>query len=228
MTDDHPEIDSYGYIRYDAISDWALKTFQQTYPQQTITTQDIFFYTYAILHSPEYRQRFAADLKQMFPRIPLTADFPAFQDAGKQLADLHLNYESAQPYPLQEEIKLLPSEAEYRVQKMRFGRKDKEKDKTTILYNDHITLRGIPLEAYDYVLNGRSAIEWIMNRYQIRVDTGTQDNPGSHIKNDPNDWPDDPRYIIDLLKRIVTINLETTKIINSLPPLTLAPNPPHG
>ena len=106
------------------------------------------------------------------------------------------------------------SDKDYKVRKMKFGRDGKEKDKTSIVYNDTITLRGIPPEAYGYVVNGKSAIEWIMDRYQVRTDKD------SGIRNDPNDWaPDNPRYILDLLKRIVTVSVESVKIINALPPL---------
>ena len=105
---------------------------------------------------------------------------------------------------------------DFLVQKMNFGRKDKLVDKTTIAYNSHITLSGIPLDAYDYIVNGKPAIEWIMERYQITRDKD------SGIPNDPNDWArehNQPRYILDLLKRVITVSMETMKIVHALPPL---------
>jgi predicted helicase len=160
----------------------------------------------------EYKQRFAADLKKMLPRIPYAQDFWAFSKAGQELAYWHLNYEIIEPYPLKEYQDLLYlSPEDYRVQKMTFGKRNK--DKTTIVYNSHLTLSEIPLEAYDYIVNGKSALEWIIERYQFTKDKD------SGITNDPNDWSDDPRYIIDLVKRIVRVSLETVKIVNALPAL---------
>ena len=150
----------------------------------------------------------------MLPRIPLVdsaADFKAFSSAGKQLADLHLNYEKRQP-PKEVEVEG-DTGNNYLVEKMKFKSKD---DKTQIIYNNQITIKNIPLEAYGYVINGRSAIEWIMERYRVKIDKDSQ------IKNDPNDWArehNDPRYILDLLLSIITVSLETVKIVNSLPKL---------
>jgi predicted helicase len=140
----------------------------------------------------------------------------AVSEKSRDLARWHLNYETVEPYPVQEHssILLLDSEKDYLVQKMTFGRKDKQVDKTTIRYNGHITLSAIPLEAYDYVVNGKSAFEWILKRNQITVDKD------SSIRNDPNDWAREhkkPRYILDLLKSIITVSLETMKIVHSLP-----------
>ncbi len=206
--------------------------------------EDIFYYVYGVLHSPEYRTRFASDLKKMLPRLPFTretADFWRFSQAGRDLAQWHLNYETVEPWPVQEfaselplgrsaehrsalaqdaalaeQCSALPSVENFLVQKMTFGRKDKQVDKTTIHYNARITLTGIPLEAYDYVVNGKPALEWIMERYQITVDKD------SGLRNDPNDWArehNQPRYILDLLKRLVRVSLETMKIVNALPAL---------
>lgn len=200
------------YVKKENIPDTILTEFQTIYKDKTITKEDIFYYVYGILHSPEYKTRFAADLKKMLPRIPYAEDFWAFSKAGRELAHWHLNYETIEPYPLNEYQDLLYlDEKEYRVEKMIFGKRNK--DKTMIIYNSHINLSDIPLEAYDYIVNGKSAIEWIMERYQITKDKD------SGIVNDPNDWSDDPRYIIDLVKRIVRVSLETVKIVNSLPPL---------
>lgn len=202
------------YEKHDGITDFILNEARSVYKTNSITKEDIFYYVYGLLHSPDYRSQFEADLKKMLPRIPLVdsaADFKAFSSAGRKLADLHLNYE-----------KLLPPESvvvegdtghNYLVNKMKFKSKE---DKTEIIYNSQITIKNIPLEAYDYVVNGRSAIEWIMERYQVKVDKASQ------IKNDPNDWArehNDQRYILDLLLSIITVSLETVRIINSLPKL---------
>ena len=150
----------------------------------------------------------------MLPRIPYAADFWAFSKAGRDLARWHLDYETIEPYPVEEyQSKLMINADDYRVQKMFFGRQNRQVDKTTIIYSSKITLAGIPLKAYEYIVNGKPALEWIMERYQI-----TQDKD-SGIVNDPNTWSDDPRYIVDLVKRIVRVSLETVDIVNGLPPL---------
>ena len=202
------------YIRRDAIVDSVLVDFRRKY-DVGVSKEDILYYIYGVFHSREYRRRFEANLKKMLPRIPMAKDFWAFSKAGRDLAHWHLNYESVEPYPLHESssrLSLDPKE-DYRVRKMTFGRLAREVDKTTIIYNSNITLSGIPLEAYDYVVNGRSALEWIMDRYQFTKDKD------SHITNDPNGWSDDPRYILDLVKRIVRVSVETMKIVDGLPPL---------
>lgn len=209
--------DADGYIRRDAITDWALEQFRTHYGDVTIEKEDIFYYVYGILHSPEYKQRFASDLKKMLPRIPFAKEFHAFSDSGRKLSEWHLNYETVEPFPLTEESKrLVMEDGDYRVVKMAFGKKDGKPDKSVIAYNEHLTLRDIPLEAYEYVVNGKPAIEWIMERYQVSVDKA------SGIKNDPNDWCAEhrnPRYIVDLVKRIVSVSIESARIVKSLPAL---------
>ena len=206
--------DTDGCIRHDAITDWALDAFRAHYGDAAISKEDIFWYVYGILHSPEYKQRFAADLKKMLPRIPFAEDFNAFSDAGRRLSEWHLNYETVEPFPLTEEAKRLVMEPDdYLVTKMTFGKKDGKPDKSVIVYNPHLVLRDIPLEAYAYVVNGKPAIEWIMERYQVTIDKA------SGIKNDPNQWSEDPRYIVDLLKRIVRVSLESVRLIRGLPTL---------
>jgi predicted helicase len=143
----------------------------------------------------------------MLPRIPFVKDFWAFSVAGRDLAALHLNYETIAPYSLIEEIS---GAADFTVEKMKFPSKA---DKSAIIYNSHVTLKGIPLEAYEYVVNGKSAIEWIMERY-----AKTEDKD-SGIKNNPNDWSENPRYILDLVKRIVAVSVGSVEIVNSLPAL---------
>jgi len=217
-----------GYCKIDNITHEALRRFRAAYGD-SITKDDCFFYVYGLLHSPEYRETYAADLKKMLPRIPLVEDAQPFIDAGRKLSELHLGYESVTPYPLDGlDVEAEASSAAYdvfRVEKMRFGKPTGEQkaagernDRTTIVYNDRITLSGIPEAAYRYMLGSRSAIEWIMDRYQVKTDKA------SGIVNDPNDWSrevEDPRYIIDLLARIVTVSLETMQIVDSLPPLAI-------
>ena len=197
------------------IPDAMLKTFRIAYGDDGISKDDIFYYVYGILHSPEYRTRFSSDLKKMLPRIPLAQDFWTFSKAGSELAKWHLNYETIETYKLDEHSSKLTlnPKSDYQVSKMTFAKKDGAVDKTTIIYNSLITLSGIPPEAYDYVVNGKPAIDWIMERYQFTKDKD------SGIINDPNQWSEDPRYILDLLKRIVRVSLETMKIVNALPPL---------
>ena len=203
--------DEHGYIQHEAITDWALQAFRERYSDTTITKEDIFSYVYGILHSPEYKSRFAADLKKMLPRIPFATDFWAFGNAGDKLAQLHLRYETVEPYPLQEENKRMIMEAaDYRVQKMAFGKTGGKPDKSVIVYNGNVTLRGIPLEAYSYVVNGKPALEWVMERYAVTKDKD------SGITNDANQWSDDPRYIVDLIKRVVTVSVETVKVVAGL------------
>ena len=218
-----PQNEADRYVRRDGVTDWILSTARKQYGSK-VGKEDIFYYVYGILHSPEYRTAFASDLKKSLPRLPLVDsadDFWAFSKAGRALAELHLNYETVEPY----KGCLLVYGANtnwgdgmnYRVEKMRFGKLDsKTPDKTKIHYNQHITVEGIPLEAYDYVVNGKSAIEWIMERYAVAV------NKDSGIRNDPNDWAaehNDEKYILNLLLRIITVSLETMKIVYTLPKL---------
>lgn len=211
-----------GYRRVDNIGDDALHRYQATFGDE-VSKDDIFASTYALLHSPQYRDKFAADLKRQLPRIPLPPNFEAFEAfvaAGKTLLNLHINYETVDPYPLHEQHSTAdPNSADfYRVQKLKYGGNSRNKDLSTIVYNANVTLSGIPDEAHGYMLGSRSALDWIIDRYQVKTENA------SGIVNDPNDWgleQDDPRYIIDLIKRIVTVSVETVKIVNSLPELKL-------
>ena len=206
-----------GYTRKENITDATLAAYRGTYGDEGIAKEDIFYYIYALLHHPEYREKYAADLKKMLPRIPLVKGFWEYSRTGRALAELHLGYESVEPYPLDEVASSpAPEDLEerfefYRVQKLQFGPK---KDKTRIKYNGHLTLKGIPEEAYEYQVNGRSALEWVIDRYQVKTDKK------SLITNDPNDYcraVNDPRYIVDLIKRLVTVSLETQKLVGTLP-----------
>ncbi|MEU4194891.1 type ISP restriction/modification enzyme [Kribbella sp. NPDC026611] len=212
--------DESGYRKIDNVTDFALDEYRSAYGP-SVSKDDIFYYVYGLMHSPAYRSEFDADLKKMLPRIPLVKGFERFADAGKQLAYLHMRYESAVPYDLEEIVSALPSSRDfYRVQKMTFGRgaSVKDRDRSRVIYNSRVTVAGIPDEAHRYVIGSRSAIEWLMDRYQVRTDKA------SGIVNDPNDWAieqGDPRYILDLLKRIVTVSVETMKIVDNLPLLDI-------
>jgi len=207
------------YVRRDGISDFILARVRELCGPKVVKL-DIFHYVYGILHSPQYREKFAVNLKKTLPRLPLPGapkTFWAYSQAGKALAELHLNYETLPPHPAVKEDSPKPNPST-RVQKMRFAKREGAEDKTAIIYNDDITVWNIPLEAYDYVVNGKSAIEWIMERYQVST------HKESGIVNDPNHWCDEhdnPRYILDLLKSIVTLSLETRRIVTSLPELSL-------
>lgn len=211
------------YIRKDGISDWILNIIHKQYGYK-VTKEDIFYYVYGLLHSSEYRTMFATDLKKSLPRLPLVEkvdDFWGFSKAGHELANLHLNYETVEPYRKCQVIYApLTNKGEsinYHVEKMRFGKIDsKTVDKSIIYYNKAITIEDIPAEAYGYVVNGKSAIEWIMERYAITTDKK------SGIINDPNDWArehNDEKYIFNLLLRIINVSVQTVKIVKGLPKL---------
>lgn len=205
--------------RRDAITDAGLVHFQEAYPGEVITKEDLFYYVYGLLHSPDYRERYADNLSKELPRIPrvkTAADFWAFSQAGRALADLHLNYETVEPYPLTIEAKGPLTDADYRVEKMKFAKKG---DKTTVIYNGKITLRGIPEAAWDYVVNGKAALDWVMERQCVKSDKD------SGIVNDANDWAietmGNAKYPLELFQRVVTVSLETQKIVAALPKLDI-------
>ena len=248
------------YRQESGIADFMLSRCRAEFGDK-ITKEDIFYFIYGVLHSPEYRRRFEADLKKSLARIPLPktgAEFAAFVKAGRKLGDLHCGYERAKPWKdcvvdvkpsqgrltteytehTEDSAKKVPCNSVssvvenslYRVTKMRFAKKDNPtgdngngkldrreiEDRSRIIYNDRITIRGIPLAAYDYVVNGKSAIEWVMDRYQITT------NKDSGIVNDPNKWLEecgDERYIVDLVLKVVTVSMETQKIVATLPKL---------
>jgi predicted helicase len=206
------------YIRRDGISDFIFERAKKQFGK-SVTKEDIFYYVYGILHSEDYRQEFANDLKKMLPRIPLVEspkDFWAFSKAGRTLAELHINYETVPAY---EGVLVKGEDSEFfQVEKMRFPKKDQ---KDIILYNSKVTISNIPEEAYQYVVNGKSAIEWIMERYRVTVDLNSK-GEGSGIKNDPNDWADEvgnPRYILDLILSVINVSVQTVEIVKGLPKL---------
>ena len=229
-------------VRHEAISDFILERAQGKYGKK-VQKEDIFYYVYGILHSRSYRETFSADLKKMLPRIPLVSDYEkfwAFSKAGRELADLHLNYEKVAPYPevkvesLSKDTyeipqpKFMPEDERmvaegnsaatgsddfnyYAVEQMKFPKKGQ---KDTIIYNHYHTIKNIPEKACEYVVNGKSAIEWIMERYAVTTDKK------SGITNNPNDWSREhnkPRYILDLLLSVINVSVQTVDIVNSLP-----------
>ncbi len=207
-----------GYRRKDNITDATLATYRGFYEDTKIGKEDIFFYVYGLLHSSTYKKQYKADLMKMLPRIPKTKDFWGFSEAGRALAELHLNYESVDPYPLEETITDGGGDEFdfYRVKKLSFASR---KDRSKIIYNSNITLAGIPDDVYEYQVNGKSALEWVLERYQVTT------HKDSQITNDPNDYSREvgnPRYIIDLIKRIVTVSMETNKIVANLPAFNIA------
>ena len=203
--------DSAEYTRRSAITGFILGRAREVHGPK-ISSEDIFYYVYGILHSCEYRKRFSADLTKALPRIPFdlsTQDFKSFVKAGRKLADLHLNYETG---PLCQQL-IITGDGDpnkLKVTKMRFPSKE---NKGTILFNESVKIENIPMVAYDYVVNGKSAVEWIMERYAVTK------NSDSGIVNDPNLWSDNPRYILDLVSRVIQMSVETQKIVVGLPKL---------
>ena len=195
--------------RRENITDWALAAFHTHYEDDTITKWDIFHYNYGLLHHPTYREKYEANLKRDLPHIPFAKDFWAFAEAGARLAYLHVNYESQPEY---DKLKLIQNPdvpLDWRVEKMKLS-----KDKTSLVYNDFLTISGIPEKAFDYRLGTRSALEWIINQYCVKIDKR------SGIVNDPN-RADDPQYIVKLIGKVITVSLETVDIVEGLPDLDL-------
>lgn len=209
------------YIRRDGITDWSLETFRRHYHDPSITKEDIFWYSYAVLHAPDYRARFSADLQKVHPRIPMARDFRGYSDAGRALGELHLNFDSVEPYPVtikQGDLRLARIDAPerfYRVTRMKFAGKRGEQDKSTVIYNGNITIQDIPLEAHDYMVNGKSALEWVMERQGL-----LSDKP-SGIINDTNLYARETMksaaYPLELFQRVITVSLRTMEIVRGLP-----------
>lgn len=223
------------YERVDNVTDEILTDYRVRYGA-SVTKDDIFFFVYGFLHSPEYRERYAADLTKMLPRIPNlehTADFWSFVKAGRELSDLHLGYEDVEHYPVElvwSGLDISPAaptrSAEeidarlFRVEKkMKYDGKPGAEDMTVLHYNEYLTIQGIPLEAQEYMLGSRSALDWIIDRYYVRTDKK------SGIVNDANKWGEEhgnPRYILDLIQSIITVSVRTVEIVNNLPPLRIS------
>jgi len=174
-----------------------------------ISDDDTFYYVYGVLHSPAYRKRYANDLKKDLPRIPLLKNKDKYVEIGWKLADLHLNYEDQ---PIWEGVEVKISQSDYRVKKMKHPKKG---ILDTIIFNDSITIKNIPEKAYEYIVNGRPAIEWIIDQYQVKTDKK------SGITDDPNDFSDDPKYILNLLLAVITVSMRTLELIDELPEFEL-------
>ena len=214
-----------GYRRVDNVTDATLASYREHYEDAGITKEDIFFYVYALLHHPEYRERYRDDLTKTAPRIPRAMYFYRYAEVGRELADLHVNYERVEPYPSVQEEASLHAPADpwerYRIgeRKMRFpalGRR--EKDFTRVEYNDYVTLTGIPTDAQGYSISGYSPLEWIMDRYYVKTDKA------SGIVNDPNDFLREqgrPDAVVDLIKRLVTVSMRTQELLATLPALEI-------
>ncbi len=218
-----------GRTRRDALTDQGLAHFKAAYPNEKISKEDVFYYIYGLLHSPDYRERYADNLSKELPRIPCVkkaADFWAFSKSGRSLAKLHLDYETVKPYPVTLETAMrgkLPDSAYRIADKMRYGKTKLDgksvDDKTILVYNDHITLKNIPVKAYDYVVNGKSALDWVVERQCVKTDKD------SGIVNDANAWATETmgnaKYPLELFQRVITVSLETLKIVEGLPALEI-------
>ena len=201
--------DEDGTNRRENVTDWALSQFRTHYQDDTITKWDIFHYNYGLLHHPDYREKYEANLKRDLPHIPFAADFWGFAEAGARLADLHVTYESQPEYDKLKFVQTPDTPLNWRVEKMKLS-----KDKTSLIYNDFLTLSGIPPKVFDYRLGTRSALEWVVDQYRVKTDKR------SGIVNDPN-RADDPQYIVKLIGKVITVSLETVEIVSKLPALEI-------
>ena len=199
----------------DNISDTALLAFREAAQDLAITKDDIFDYTYGVLHAPDYRERFANDLAKGLPRValPTPGTWRAFADAGSALGALHLGYETCARRPLRvvaarDGMDLTPDHFRLATRKMRFADK---KDRETLIVNEHVRLTGIPPEAHQYVVNGRTPLEWFIDRYHVKTDRR------SGIVNDADGWFDDPRDLVAAIERIVHMSVETVRIVGASP-----------
>ena len=201
--------DEDGTNRRENITDWSLAHFRTHYKDNTITKWDIFHYNYGLLHHPNYRKKYEANLKRDLPHIPFAENFWGFAEAGKRLADLHVDYESQPEYDKLKFIQTPDVPLNWRVEKMKLS-----KDKTSLVYNDFLTLGNIPPKAFDYRLGNRSALEWVIDQYRVKTDKRTE------IVNDPN-RTDDPQYIVKLVGKVITVSLGTVDIVSKLPALEI-------
>ncbi|OBW95237.1 damage-inducible protein [Gallibacterium anatis] len=220
------------YHRTDAITDQGLAYFTEYYADFNIQKEDIFYYIYGLLHSEEYRQRYADNLKKQLPRIPRVKDikdFWQFVQAGRALAELHLHYDQVPMYDgvlFSGGLKIVDDKLtggsiafkpeDFYVEKMKFVQKA---DKSKVKYNEKFTIENIPLEAFDYIVNGKSALEWVMERQSVKVDKD------SGLINDANDWAketmNNPKYPLELFLRVITVSLKTREIVKNLPKLII-------
>ena len=182
-----------------------ISTFSTQY--YNLNEEDTFYYVYGVLHSNEYKMLYSSDLNKAMARIPLLKNKEQYVDIGRKLIQLHLNYENQKKWE-NVEVQIHENEPDYRVKKMKHPKKG---DLETIIYNDCITIKNIPIEAYGYIVNGRSAIEWIIDQYRVKTDKK------SGIIDDPNEFSDDPKYILNLLLSIITVSMKTLELIEELP-----------
>ncbi|WP_273760685.1 type ISP restriction/modification enzyme, partial [Bartonella sp. ML70XJBT.G] len=228
FTNSTEESENVGLQRRDAITDEGLAHFKAAYPNEIITKDDLFYYVYGLLHSEDYRTRYADNLSKELPRIPCVKtadDFWMFVTAGRELGHLHVNYEDVEPYPVTfkkgnpKQTEISNPKEFYYVTEMRFSGNSKEKDKSTVFYNSNITITDIPLEAYEYIVNGKPALEWVMGRQCVKTDKK------SGIVNDANRYAvetvGNPAYPLELFQRVITVSLETMKIVKNLPKLEI-------
>ena len=208
--------DSDGLERIDNITDHALRRFQNHYKDDSITKDAIFDYVYGVLHAPDFREAFPIALSRNLPHVPMAKDFWSFAEAGQALAELHLNYETGPEYPLEEHFSgegdPAPDHYRFSDTPMRFAGKKGDPDRSVLQVTRFIHLFDIPDAAHDYVVNGRTPLEWFIDRYRITVDKK------SGIRNDPNAGFKDPRDIVPAIRRIVHVSFETTRIVRGLPP----------
>jgi predicted helicase len=209
-----------GYRQLDGLSDAGLQHFHDFYQDNGLTKEDVFYYVYGLLHSETYRKCYQDNLSKQLPRIPCVKTlqgFWGFSEAGRKLAELHLNYETVTPYPAKVNADISGTLKEaYYVTKMKF--KDK-KDKSCVIYNARISIENIPLDAYEYIVNGKPALEWVMERQSVTT------HKESGIVNDANLWAtetmNNAKYPLELFLRIITVSLETMKIVHALPELDI-------
>ena len=214
------QMNGQGFMRYDNEVD-KISLFenndnmnQEFADKLGLNLDDTFAYVYGLLNSKEYQEKYANDLKKDLARIPIVKNKEKYVEVGQELMDLHLNYEEV---PVYDGVEITIAEKpSYKVTKMRFAKKRDEKGKSvndlsTIIFNSDITISNIPEKAYEYVVNGRSAIEWIIDQYQVKTDKK------SGITDDPNDYSEDEKYIFNLLLRIINVSVQTVDLINSLP-----------
>ena len=217
--------ESEDFIVSDSITDDGQQHYLNAYPDEKFQKEDLFYYIYGLLHSPDYKDRFENNLSRELPRIPAVKkfeDFMAFSKAGRKLGDLHVNYETVEPFPVtfkEGDLRLADTsdpKSFYRVKKMKFA---STQDKRTVIYNSNLTMQDIPLEAYDYIVNRKSALDWVMERQCVKTDKA------SGIVNDANDYANEtmnnPAYPLELFQRVITVSLETMKIVRSLPKMVI-------
>lgn len=231
VTDVIPNMDSLekgqGFMLYDNRENDESNLFEMSHDNVNqlfadklgLSLDDTFAYVYGLLSSPEYQQKYANDLKKDLARIPVVAEKEKYVEVGKKLIDLHINYEEV---PVYEGVTIdAPENPSYKVEKMKFAKKRNpetqklENDWSIIIFNSDITIKNIPEKAYEYVVNGRSAIEWIIDQYQVKTDEK------SGITDDPNDFSSDHKYVFNLLLRIINVSVQTVDLVNSLPKLEI-------